>query len=73
MSYESAKTDAIQRSHRRWEQTRACGQRHYIWVQGVIQWGGLMASGLGLGQYVFGRFHIPVALITVFYAKPAVT
>jgi hypothetical protein len=64
MPSEEAKAQAIRQSHRRWAQTRSRGRQRYVWVQGVLGWGGLLALALCLGQFIAGRFHPVVALAT---------
>jgi hypothetical protein len=39
---------------RRWEKTRAQGQRRFVWTRGVLQWGGFMFC---FSMAVFQRSH----------------
>lgn len=64
-SFENAKAQAIRESHRRWTQTRSRGRQRYAWIHGVLLWGGLLAAGFCVGQFLAGRFHPIVALITI--------
>jgi len=37
---------------RRWEQTRAKGERRFIWRSGVLFWGGIMTLIFGVKAYL---------------------
>jgi hypothetical protein len=65
MTCEQAKAEAIRQSHRRWALARSRGRRRFVWVHGVLAWGGLLALGLVLGQFIAGRFHPVGALATI--------
>jgi hypothetical protein len=63
-TFENMNAQAIRQSNQRWAQTRSRGRQRYVWVQGVLGWGGLLAVALCIGQIIAGRFHPVVALAT---------